>query len=234
MKGTAPLLLAVLASGLFAGRAHADPATLGSIDRTNTVYTAAQVDALLENAGGGASREEVTNFVAEAVAELGSYDPSATLQKLILADLWQRVDALEGSDGTGYVTSNAVEALVAERVASDIAAERDAWAVQHDSLPIQPTTTEQTSTTTASGVSVALSPARATRYYANGSNRTLGIGSFTGVGVNPCVLILQGYSSVSWPSGAKVKTGYSYSTGSDNYFRVYSLAGSVVVERIYP
>lgn len=231
MNRTAPIVLAL---ALVAGSAVADPATLGALSRSSaTVYTSQQVDALLAGAG-GAGRDEVTNYVAEAVAQLGAYDPAAALHKLILADLWKRVDALEGSDGSGWVTSNAVEALVAERVASDIAAERDSWAVQHDSLPIQPTSTEQTSTVTASGVSVALSPARATRYYANGSNRTLGIGSFTGVGVNPCVFILQGYSSVTWPSGAKVKTAYSYSSGADNYFRVYSLNGTIVAERIYP
>ena len=178
------------------------------------------------------STHAVTNYVAEAVAELGADDPAAELHRLILADLWRRVDALEGSDGTGYVTANAVEALVAERVSSEIAAEREEWASDSDALPVQTDTTEHTSTGTVSGLSVALSPARATRYYANGSGRTLGIGSFTGVGVNPCVLILGGYAAVSFPSGARVPAGYVY--GEDNYFRVYKLGAEIVMERIWP
>lgn len=236
MNRTATLLLAVLAAGLCAGRASANPATLGSIPRASTVYTSQQVDALLGSVTVQPDPELVTNLVAESSAQILNAAPDSaawTALRLVVADLWKRVDLLDGADGTGYVTSNAVEALVAGRVASEIAVERDTW-VATNSL-VQNTALAEISTGTQSGVSVALDPNRAVRYYANyAGERSLGIGSFSGVGTHPCILILQGYSSVSWPSGAKVKTAYAYSSGADNYFRVYRLHGAIVVERIYP
>lgn len=174
----------------------------------------------------------VTNYVAEAVAELGADEPAAELHKLILADLWRRVDALEGSDGTGYVTARAVESLVADRVASEIAAERDSWTATNSIFQTDGLT--EISTGAKSGVSVALDPNRAVRYYANGEAATFGIASFSGVGTHPCILILQGYQSVEWPSGAHVATGYDIAGGTDNVFRVYKLHGAIVAERICP
>ncbi|MBQ9727534.1 MAG: hypothetical protein IJV65_08530 [Kiritimatiellae bacterium] len=211
--------------------AAADPATLGSIDRTNTVYTATQVDALIAGAGGGAGMDEVTNYVTEAVAELGADDPAAELHKLILADLWRRVDALEGSDGSGAATAVEVERLVAER----IAAELSEWGEASGCIPAK---VEATSTRSLSGnqtgVSLALTPLSLTVLSSNGSNvYSLSLASVTGTSANPCLLKFVGWRSVAWPGGTLVKNDYTYNANG-NLYRVYKAAGTTVAERVYP
>ena len=226
-----------LALALVAGSAQgATPS--GEMPLTTPIYSAAEVDALLDGAG-GADMGQVTNYVAEAITEYGADDPAAELHKLILADLWQRVDALDGADGSGYITSNAVEALVAARVVSEIDQTRNTWAknwIATNAMPIQATTTITTALSAdTSGLSLALSSTSARRLYATTyNNRTLGIGSFTGVGVSPCILVLERFSSVTWPSGARVESAYAYNSETPNVYAVYKIDGVIYAKKLYP
>lgn len=230
MKPLSIIRALALGLALVAGSARA-VSSLGGIPLETNVYTAAEVDALLENAGGGADAELSSNLVANVIAEAGTMESAAELHRLILADLWRRVDALEGSDGSGFVTTNAVEELVAARIDAEIGD----WSDSSGHLPIQ----MQTETTTQltgnrSGVTLALSPARCTVLASNGSNSyTLSFSSLTGTGVNPCLLKLTGWKTVSWPSGTLVPTAYSYNSNG-NYFRVYYAGGKTIAERVYP
>ena len=235
MKGTAPLLLAVLAAGLCAGRALADPATLGSIDRTNTVYTATQVDALIAGASAEPDPTLVTNLVAESEARILANAPDAaawTALKLIVADLWRRVDALD-ADGSTALSAAAAEQLINDRIAQMYASldlEFADWRSQQTSTCHSTTISANTS-----GVAAQLSPVAATRYYAStANNRTLGFASFSGVGNLPCILILERFSSVSWPTGAKVETAYAYNSGNPNVYAIYKLNGTVYAKKLYP
>jgi len=235
MHRTAPLLLAVLASGLCAGRALADPAALGSIDRTNTVYTAAQVDALVAGAAGEPDPTLVTNLVAESEARILANAPDAaawTALKLIVADLWRRVDALD-ADGSDSLSAAAAEQLVNDRIAQMYASldlEFADWRARQTSTCRSTTISADTS-----GVAAQLSPVAATRYYASTANdRTLGFASFSGVGNLPCILILEQFSSVSWPTGAKVETAYSYDGGNPSVYAVYKLNGTLYAKKLYP
>jgi len=234
MKTALPVLLSLVASFAVA----ATPRTVDSLAYTNTVYTASDVDELLGSVSSEPDPTLVTNLVAESSAQIlldAPQSASWTAYRLILADLWKRVDALDGADGSGYVTASAVEGLVADRVSSEIAVERETW-VATNSIA-QNTLTRSTSFASGnkSGVAVSLDPNIVTRLYSSYSGSySLGIGSFSGVGNQPCLLVLARFSSVSWPSGSKVKTAYSYSSGADNYFRVHKINGTVVVERIYP
>ena len=235
MKGTAPILLAVLAAGLCAGRALADPATLGSIDRTNTVYTATQVDALIAGAAAEPDPTLVTNLVAESEARILANAPDAaawTALKLIVADLWRRVDALD-ADGSDALSATAAEQLINDRIAQMYASldlEFADWRAQQTSTCYSTTISANTS-----GVAAQLSPVAATRYYAStANNRTLGFASLSGVGNLPCILILERFSSVSWPSGAKVETAYAYNSGNPNVYAIYKLNGTIYCKKIYP
>ena len=235
MKGTAPILLAVLAAGLCAGRALADPATLGSIDRPNTVYTARQVDALIAGAAAEPDPTLVTNLVAESEARILANAPDAaawTALKLIVADLWRRVDALD-ADGSDALSATAAEQLINDRIAQMYASldlEFADWRAQQTSTCYSTTISANTS-----GVAAQLSPVAATRYYAStANNRTIGFSSFAGVGNLPCILILERFSSVSWPSGAKVETAYAYNSGNPNVYAIYKLNGTLYAKKIYP
>lgn len=232
--------LAALALLLLAGPAGAqDYVRHGSLGRDALVLTPAGVSNIVQQAGGGADMGQVTNYVAEAITEYGADDPAAELHKLILADLWKRVDALDGADGSGYITSNAVEALVAARVVSEIDQTRNTWAknwIATNAMPIQATTTITTAlSSNTSGLSLALSSTSARRLYATTyNNRTLGIGSFTGVGVIPCILVLERFSSVTWPSGARIETAYAYNSGTPNVYAVYKIDGVIYAKKLYP
>lgn len=233
------LTLAVVAGLAFVAGSAGAVSPLGDIPLTTNVYNAAEVDALLDGAGGGASLGDVTNYVAEAITEYGADDPAAELHKLILADLWRRIDALDGADGSGYVTEAAVEALVAARVVSEIDQTRNTWAknwIATNAMPIQATTTITTAlSSNTSGLSVTLSPTSARVIYSTVANgRTLGIGSFVGAGNNPCLLVLRGFSSVTWPSGARIETAYAYNSNNPNVYAVYKIDGTIYAKKLYP
>lgn len=227
-------LLLVLA--LAAATASADVATFGSVARTNTVYTAPQVDALLESAGGGADMGQVSNLVAGVVAEAGSSAAATETWRIILADHQRRLDALEDSDGTDALTEAQAEQLIEDRMDTLLYTIETEWGDFSGCIPVQSTQTESTTiSSSASGVAAELSPLRATRYYAStANNRTLGFSSFSGVGNNPCILILERFSSVSWPSGALVETAYAYNNGTPNVYAVYKLNGTIFCKKIYP
>ena len=211
-------------------------------------YTAAEVGALAVEAdpvfaawvatnvpsgggGGGADMVEVTNLVTDLLTEA----PDATAlaaQKAIIADLWQRVDALEDADGSDVLTAAQTEALVNDRVSS-WESMIQTWSETHGAMPIQSTNVTQialSSSSSTTGLAIELSPLCATEYSGSVS---IGIASVSGVGLNPCWLVLKsGVTSVSFPSGAKVKG--SFSSGNDNFYRVSRVSGGLIVEKVYP
>ncbi len=227
-------LLLVLA--LAAATASADVATFGSVARTNTVYTAPQVDALLESAGGGADMGQVSNLVAGVVAEAGSSAAATETWRIILADHQRRLDALEDSDGTDALTEAQAEQLIQNRMDTLLYNIEEEWGDTSGCIPIQTSTCNSTTiSANTSGVAAELSTLRATRYYAStANNRSLGFASFTGVGNNPCILILERFSSVSWPSGSCVETAYSYNNGTPNVYALYKLNGVIYAKKLYP
>lgn len=226
----------LLALAIMSASASADPAALGSISRTNTVYTAAQVDALLENAGGGADPALASNLVATVVAEAGESAAATETWRIVLADHQRRLDALEDADGTDPLTEAQAEQLIEDRMDTLLYTIETEWGDFSGCIPIQTTTTQSTTiSASTSGVAAELSTLRATRYYAStANNRTLGFSSFSGVGNNPCILILERFSSVSWPSGALVETAYAYNNGTPNVYAVYKLNGTIFCKKIYP
>lgn len=231
MRGAILLAIAIMSAS-----ASADPATLGSIPRTNTVYTAREVDVLLENAGGGADPALASNLVATVVAEAGESAAATETWRIVLADHQRRLDALEDADGTDPLTEAQAEQLIEDRMDTLLYTIETEWGDFSGCIPIQSTQTESTTiSSSASGVAAELSPLRATRYYAStANNRTLGFSSFSGVGNNPCILILERFSSVSWPSGALVETAYAYNNGTPNVYAVYKLNGTIFCKKIYP
>ena len=72
------------------------------------------------------------------------------------------------------------------------------------------------------------------RWYACNWSIRAGFASFSGVGNLPCILILERFSSVSWPSGAKVETAYAYNSGNPNVYAIYKLNGTIYCKKIYP
>ena len=234
--------LAILAAVLLYLPAAADPSTLGALSKTNTVYTAPQIDALLVNAGGSSADPTLaSNLVAQVVSEAGQSAAATETWRIVLADHQRRLDALEDSDGTDALTEAQAEQLIESRVATvvhDALEEElaDLFSLTSGVMRAQTTTTESTTiSSSTSGVAAELSPLRATRYYAaTANNRTLGFSSFSGVGNNPCILILERFSSVSWPSGALVETAYAYNNGTPNVYAVYKLNGTIFCKKIYP
>jgi len=233
--------------------AAADPATLGSIPRTNTVYTAAQVDALLEGAGGGVDDQTVSNLVGRVVAEAGSSAAATETWRIILADHQRRLDALEDSDGTDALTQMEGEALVnamfesfatntlqpaalayssaQSAMTAAATAYSQAQAANYGYVPLEPTTVNSATITATTGQSIPLTRTAATRRYRTGSATVLTISSFTGLSQNPCWLILSGYSSVTWPDGAVLTNG-AYETGKVNYFRVCYVYDTTFIHKV--
>lgn len=226
----------LLAVALAAASASADPAMLGSISRTNTVYTAAQVDELLEGAGGGVDPSAVSNLVGRVVSEAGESAAAIETWRIILADHQRRLDAIEEADGTGYITAAQAESLVLSSVETEVDDAMSEWYESAADVPQQSVVVDSTTiSTSTSGVSVHLSPRRATRYYASVANsRALGFSSFSGVGNVPCILILERFSSVTWPSGAMVETAYAYNNGNPNVYAIYKLNSVIYAKKIYP
>ena len=210
---------------------------LGDIPLATNVYTAAEVDALLEGTGGaGADPTLASNLVATVVAEAGRSAAAVETWRIVLADHQRRLDALEDADGTDALTEAQAEELIEERIDSKLYDMMEEWGDTSGCIPIQTSTIESTTISdNTSGVSAQLSPLRATRYYAStANNKTLGFASFSGIGNNPCILILERFSSVSWPSGAKVETAYAYNNGNPNVYAIYKLGDVLYCKKIYP
>lgn len=227
----------LLALVLVAETSLADAATLGSIARTNTVYTAPQIDTLLESAVQPFVDPTLSsNLVAQVVAEAGQSAAATETWRIVLADHQRRLDALEDSNGTDALTEAQAEVLIEARVASELYNAIGEWSDTSGCIPVQTTTCNSTTISAdTSGVAAELSPLRATRYYAStANNRTLGFSSFSGVGNNPCILILERFSSVSWPSGARIETAYSYNSGNPNVYAIYKLNGVIYAKKLYP
>lgn len=224
----------LLALALVAGSAAADPAPLGQIPRTNTVYTASQVDALVADAG-TPDPTLASNLVAMVVAEAGESAAATESWRIVLADHQRRIDALEDADGTDALTEAQAEQLIQSRMDTLLNSIEEEWGDTSGCIPIQTTSVNSTTiSANTSGVAADLSPLRATRYYASANNRTLGLASFSGVGNNPCILILERFSSVSWPSGSCVETAYSYNNGTPNVYAIYKLNGVIYAKKLYP
>ena len=232
------LKLAALFAGLaiLAGRADAGGTPLGDIPLTTNLYNAAEVDALLEGAGGGADLSEVSNLVAGVVAEGGASVAATETWRIILADHQRRIDALEDSDGTDVMTEAEAEQMINDRMDTLLYTIEEEWGDTSGCIPIQTTAVDSTTiSANTSGVAAQLSPLRATRYYAStANNRTLSFASFSGVGNNPCLLVLQNFSSVSFPSGAKVETAYAYNNGNPSLYAVYKVYDVLYLKRLYP
>jgi hypothetical protein len=229
--------LAILAAVLLYLPAAAAPATLGALSKTNTVYTAPQIDALLENAGGSSADPTLaSNLVAQIVSEAGQSAAATETWRIILADHQRRLDALEDADGTDALTEAQAEQLIQDRMDTLLHDIEEEWGETSGCIPIQTTTCNSTTiSANTSGVAANLSPLYATRYYAStANNRTLGFSSFSGVGNNPCILILERFSSVAWPSGARIETAYSYNSGTPNVYAVYQLNGVIYANKLYP
>ena len=232
--------------------AAADPATLGSLSKTNTVYTAPQIDALLESAGGGGSDPVLaSNLVAMVVTEAGQSAAATEIWRIILADHQRRLDALENSDGTDTLTEAQAEAIViamceawttntiipariAYQSAQALAVEAArAYTWAGNPMPLSTDEIAETSYTGAAAVSIAVSPSSATRYYRLADvSSTLSISSFTGANNNPSWLLLSGYGSVSWPSGSAY-AGSAYPGTEGGVFRVFKLNSQIYIERVY-
>ena len=156
--------------------------------------------------------------------------------RIILADHQRRLDAIEEADGTGYITAAQAEDLVRTRVEATVQDEMQEWYESAADVPEQSVAVDSTTiNASTSGISVRLSPRRATRYYASAANsRTIGFSSFSGVGNIPCILILERFSGVSWPSGAHVETAYAYNSGNPNVYAIYKLNGVIYAKKLYP
>lgn len=229
--------LVLLVAAILSLPAAADPAALGELSKSDTVYTAPQVDALLENAGGSSADPALaSNLVAQVVSEAGQSAAAAETWRIVLADHQRRLDALEDSDGTDALTEVQAEQLIQNRMDTLLHDIEEEWGDTSGCIPIQTSTCNSTTiSANTSGVAAELSPLRATRYYAStANNRTLGFASFSGVGNNPCILILERFSSVTWPTGAKVETAYAYNSGNPNVYAVYKLNGVIYAKKLYP
>ena len=184
----------------------------------------------------GADMDDVSNLVAQVVSEAGSSAAATETWRIVLADHQRRLDSLEDSDGTDALTEAQAEQLIQDRMDTLLHDIEDEWGDTSGCIPIQTSTCNSTTiSANTSGVAAELSPLRATRYYAStANNRTLGFASFSGVGNNPCILILERFSSVTWPTGAKVETAYAYNSGNPNVYAVYKLNGVIYAKKLYP
>ena len=185
---------------------------------------------------GGADMGQVSNLVAVVVAEAGASAAATETWRIVLADHQRRLDALEDADGIDALTEAQAEQLIQDRMATLLHDIEEEWGETSGCIPIQTTTCNSTTiSANTSGVAATLSPLYATRFYAStASDRTLGFSSFSGVGNNPCILILERFSSVSWPSGACIETAYSDNSGTPNVYAIYKLNGVVYAKKLYP
>lgn len=185
---------------------------------------------------GGADMGQVSNLVAGVVAEAGASVAAAETWRIVLADHQRRLDALEDADGTDPLTEAQAEEMIRTRMDTLLYTIEEEWGDTSGCIPIQTTTCNSTTiSANTSGVAATLSPLYATRFYASApAGLTLGFSSFSGVGNNPCILILERFSSVTWPSGARIETAYSDNSGTLNVYAIYKLNGVVYAKKLYP
>lgn len=244
--------LVLLVAAILSLPAAADPAALGELSKSDTVYTATQVDALLENAGGSSADPALaSNLVAQVVSEAGQSAAATETWRIILADHQRRLDALEDADGTDALTEAQAEAIVNAKcetwatnaIAPAVAAYRSAMQEAADAADayrsaeyinnLASDEVESTQYTSTSSVSIELAPDTAIRYYRSASaSSSLTISSFANVHNYPCWLIVEGYGSVTWPSGSAY-AGAAYPGTAGAVYRIFKLNSKVYIERVY-
>lgn len=207
----------------------------------------------LSDLSGYPTAGEATNIAAHAAALVLSGDTNHTATaealRLVVGDLWRRVDALDGADGSGYVTAAELETIYAEtaeavagRIYADISTNKESFAVAQAAIAqlgdldaryarLAPTAVNAATITSTAGQSIPLSQERATRRYCASGTSALTIASFTGLSQMPCWLVLHGYSSVNWPSGAVLVSG-GYESGKVNYFRICQVYEKTFIEKV--
>lgn len=242
-----------LALALAAGAARA-VSPLGDIPLTTNVYNAAEIDALLAGAGGGgAGAEDVSNLVARVIAEAGETAAAAEIYRIILADHQRRLDALEDADGTDALTQAQAEAIVNARcetwatnaITPAVAAYRSALQTAQDAaadyraatmakgFDVESDEIAATQYTSTGAVSISLDPDTVVRYYRSASaSATLSISSFANAHNFPCWLLIDGYGSVTWPSGSAY-AGSAYPGTAGGVFRICKLNSKIYIERVF-
>ena len=207
----------------------------------------------LSDLSGYPTAGEATNIAAHAAALVLSGDTNHTATaealRLVVGDLWRRVDALDDADGSGYVTAAEVETIYAEtaeavagRIYADISTNKVSFSVAQTAIAqlgdldaryarLAPTAVNAATITSTAGQSIPLSQERATRRYRASGTSALTIASFTGLSQMPCWLVLHGYSSVNWPSGAVLVSG-GYESGKVNYFRICQVYEKTFIEKV--
>ena len=92
---------------------------------------------------------------------------------------------------------------------------------------------KSTQYTSTSSVSIELAPDTAIRYYRSAdASSSLTISSFANVHNYPCWLIVEGYGSVTWPSGSAY-AGAAYPGTAGAVYRIFKLNSKVYIERVY-
>ena len=206
---------------------------------------------IAENVGGGGVDDQtVSNLIARVLSEAGASAAATEIWRIILADHQRRLDALEDADGTDALTEAQAEAIVDTKcetwatnaIAPAVAAYRSAMQVANEAAAAwqgggsgdySSDEIEETQYTSTSAVSIDLSPTVATRYYRSASaSATLTISSFSNPHNYPCWLLLDGYGSVTWPSGSAY-AGAAYPGTAGAVYRVFKLNSKVYIERVY-
>ena len=248
----------LLAIAIMSASASADPATLGSIPRTNTVYTAREVDVLLENAGGGADMTSVSNTVTDlltvAVAEAPT-ESTLEVLRLAVADLWEIHDKLAAIEAYDDIV-DAIDSLVASAVASSLTN----YATKAQLSGYVPTSRKVNNKALASNVTLsagdvgaipaagysAISPADlgaspyvyvefygATRVLSYTGSGTLEVGGLYAPNGPPCHLVLSGFSSISWPTDDYPIVDGTYDSSKINYYDVGGANGDTYVRFLF-
>lgn len=196
-------------------------------------------------AGGSADGETITNIVRGVASSATNYTDAVkeaiitnsidavtlTAFRLIVADLWRRVDTLEGADGSGYITAAQASALVDEAVADAVSLA----GVTNNApfVPIAGSYTMTTCTASPATVNLALVPNREhiVRYSGSGSSSSLSIDSLSCAAVGlPALLTISNFSVVSWPANATVSG--TFSALNNNTYRVTKTSRGILCEKI--
>ena len=210
---------------------------------SNTVTKAYVED--LGISGGSADGETITNIVRDVASSATNYTDAVkeaiitnsidavtlTAFRLIVADLWRRVDTLEGADGSGYITAAQASALVDEAVADAVSLA----GVTNNApfVPIAGSYTMTTCTASPATVNLALAPNREhiVRYSGSGSASSLSIDSLACAAVGlPALLTISNFSVVSWPANATVYG--TFSALNNNTYRVTRTSRGILCEKI--
>ena len=177
------------------------------------------------------SATNYTDAVKEAIITNSIDAVTLTAFRLIVADLWRRVDTLEGADGSGYITAAQASALVDEAVADAVSLA----GVTNNApfVPIAGSYTMTTCTASPATVNLALAPNREhiVRYSGSGSASSLSIDSLACAAVGlPALLTISNFSVVSWPANATVSG--TFSALNNNTYRVTRTSRGILCEKI--